>query len=324
MALISRFRRRARDPFHISPPVQQQAAIWQLRLRDARGEPSVREAFDRWLDENPAHRFAHAEAEAFMLPADLASREVLAETPLDARARARPVRWLPLAASLVLAVGLAAAHPDALTNLGAEETTARGETRTIALNDGSRITLNARSAIDVEMSEGERHIRLRRGEAYFDIAHDASRPFTVEAGEADVRVVGTRFNVRLRPAETTVTVDRGVVDLSTGGGPKLRLTAGSQGFAEHGRTQRQPNYEPLEVSAWRRGRLVFYETPLGEVVEALNQHRKAPLFVLSDDVRSTRFSGGLDIRNPDAASRIIAKQVGARVYDLPGGATVIY
>lgn len=322
MALTALFIRRKRDPFHIPPAVQQEAAVWRLRLRD--DDPEVREAFERWLDEDPSHRFADAEADAFLLPADLAAREVLAEAPLPVRPRSRIPHWAPLAASVMLAVGVAALNREAVSNLGAEASTAHGETRTVELDDGSKVTLNARSAIDVDFSSGRRHVRLRRGEAYFDVAHDPGRPFTVQAGDAGVRVVGTAFNVRLRSGETTVTVDRGVVDLTASKGPSLRLTAGRQAFAEHGRTQLQPNFEPLEVSAWRRGRLVFYETPLGEVVEALNAQRKAPLIVLSDEARSTRFSGGLDVRDPEAATRIIAKQVGARVFDLPGAATIIY
>ena len=82
--------------------------------------------------------------------------------------------------------------------------TATGESRTVTLADGSQVNLSGGSAIGVDITSEERRVRLLSGEAFFDVAHDAARPFTVEAGEARIVVLGTAFDVALDPSATTV------------------------------------------------------------------------------------------------------------------------
>jgi transmembrane sensor len=311
------------DEFAPTEAMRRRASLWALRLRDDDG-PQTRRAFEAWRAEAPAHELAFAEAESFLLPASLAAREILAATPLRGRPRWRPGAWVPLAACLAVAAVLTAGGAEGLANLTADAATSYAGARTVALEDGSVVTLNARSAIDVTMTAGERRVRLRRGEAYFVVAPNRVRPFVVAAGEARVRVVGTQFNVRLDDRDATVTVDKGVVDLSAGRAASLRLAAGAQGLTAHGEVERQVNFEPLAVSAWRRNRLVFYETPLSRVVAELNRHRRAPILVVSSSVRATKFSGGLDLTDAEGAVRIIEKHVGVTATHLPGGVTIIY
>jgi transmembrane sensor len=85
------------------------------------------------------------------------------------------------------------------------------EQRSVVLEDGSRVTLNTASRIEVELKKNHRVVRLAKGEALFEVAHDTSRPFDVEAGSTVVRAVGTEFNIDMRPASTTVTVVEGRV-----------------------------------------------------------------------------------------------------------------
>lgn len=93
-------------------------------------------------------------------------------------------------------------------------TTGFGEQRILTLADGSVVTLNTESQIKVDFSATERLIELRTGEAFFRVAHEASRPFFVEAKDAIVRAVGTQFNVRIAPQDTVVSVVDGVVKVS--------------------------------------------------------------------------------------------------------------
>jgi transmembrane sensor len=86
-----------------------------------------------------------------------------------------------------------------------------GERRSITLEDGSTIDLNARSMVRVRFSKGERDVELLEGQALFAVAHDASRPFIVSAGNTVVRAVGTQFDVYRRRSGTTVTVVEGRV-----------------------------------------------------------------------------------------------------------------
>ncbi len=91
-----------------------------------------------------------------------------------------------------------------------------GEQRFVRLDDGSGITLNTASKIEVKLSKGHRVIRLIQGQALFDVAHDQSRPFDVYTGNSILRAVGTRFDVDVRSDRTTVTIVEGTVSLTHG------------------------------------------------------------------------------------------------------------
>jgi transmembrane sensor len=130
--------------------------------------------------------------------------------------RARPPRTdlgrrFTIAASLaaVLAIGGVFLH----SQIGLY-TAGFGEQRTLTLADGSVVTLNTESQIKVDFSEKRRSIELQKGEAFFRVAHDASRPFFVDAKDAIVRAVGTQFNVKIAPQDTVVSVVDGVVNVS--------------------------------------------------------------------------------------------------------------
>jgi len=93
--------------------------------------------------------------------------------------------------------------------------TAKGEHQTHTLEDGSIITLNTDSRIEVDYTNGQRNIRLLRGEALFSVAHDEQRPFLVFANDGIVRAVGTEFSVHITDAAMEVIVSEGSVELST-------------------------------------------------------------------------------------------------------------
>ncbi len=87
------------------------------------------------------------------------------------------------------------------------------------MEDGSRITLNTDSQIRVDLTVKERRVELQQGEAFFEVAHDASRPFIVRAGNKRVIAVGTRFSVRREANDVRVVVTEGKVRVETEGDP---------------------------------------------------------------------------------------------------------
>jgi MFS family permease len=91
--------------------------------------------------------------------------------------------------------------------------TAKGERKSAALADGSHIDLAAATRLTVALAASERRVTLEEGEAIFDVAADAGRPFIITAGDRQVRVVGTEFDVRRRGDQLSVTVRRGVVEV---------------------------------------------------------------------------------------------------------------
>lgn len=258
-----------------------QASAWLARLqREEVGEADGLE-FDAWLAISPANGEAYRAALAAWQAFEARPDEVLAEFAAEARrATRRPTptrRWL-VGGGVAVAAGLAAVAvlpsvqgPPTVQTY----TTAKGQHQRITLADGSVVDLNAETRLTVRFSRRERQVELGDGQAIFDVAHDETRPFTVEASGRAVRVLGTQFDVRNRDGDVTVTVARGRVQVrpvassKTGQAfaltPGQRLAIGKAGVAELSAV------DPQEALGWRSGRLVYRGEPLAEVVADLNR-----------------------------------------------------
>ncbi|SEA34794.1 FecR family protein [Microbulbifer marinus] len=186
-----------------------------------------------------------------------------------------------------------------------------GETRTVTLADGSQIQLNTNTELHVAYSREERRTQLLRGEAYFDVARQTARPFTVAAGKANIRVLGTEFNVERNPGSTRVSVTGGVVSVSeaeSGAGlqpesvklvKNQKVSVSSRGLGSVGRTS------PEEALDWTRGVLVFEQTPLTEALEELNRYLKVPA-AADASVHDQLLSGTFELSDPDNTLKAIA------------------
>jgi transmembrane sensor len=182
--------------------------------------------------------------------------------------------------------------------------TAKGENRMLNLADGSRIHLNSASRLTVRLERKARYVDLAEGEAAFDVSHDPARPFLIAAGERNIRVVGTEFDVLRHDGRLKVTVRRGVVSVErsdAGAGVKpVLLRAGDQLEHEAGETTSTlRKVDPEAVFAWRTGSLVYRNQSLGEVVDDLNRYFVTPLRV-PGPAGKLRFSGVLKIDSEEA------------------------
>jgi transmembrane sensor len=261
--------------------VMAQACAWLARLQRAEvGEADGLE-FDAWLAESPANREAYRAALAAWQAFDGRRQEVLDDLAAEARPAARRPgpsrRWL-VGGGVAIAAGFAAvaALPPMLGPPTVQTySTDKGQHQRITLVDGSVVDLNAETRLIVRFARRERHVELGDGQAIFDVAHDASRPFTIEASGRAVRVLGTQFDVRNRSGEVTVSVARGRVQVrpvassKTGQAfvlsPGQRLAIGRTGVAE------MSAVDPREALGWRFGRLVYRGEPLAKVVADLNR-----------------------------------------------------
>jgi transmembrane sensor len=179
-----------------------------------------------------------------------------------------------------------------------------GEQRSVPLADGSRVTLNSASKIEVRLQADHRVVQLLQGEALFEVAHDAQRPFDVHAGNVVVRAVGTQFDIDRRVTRTAVTVVEGRValiaaDSRTGNLPVLsagdRVVVGSAGpgALEH-------NVNLAEATAWTQHQLVFHHRPLGDVADEFNRYNVGRIEIRSPSLREQEVTG--TFRSNDVAS----------------------
>lgn len=168
------------------------------------------------------------------------------------------------------------------------------EIREIRLPDGSRMTLDARSEATASFASGGRSVELVRGRAFFDVAPDGARPFSVTAGDRRVIALGTRFDVKLEAGSLTVSLLEGGVTvgpLDAGVAP-ARLKPGQQ-LVERGGSAviRRIDPEGSEVTGWTRGLLHFDDVPLAEAVAEVNRYSPLPIVVPSRQVAALRVSG---------------------------------
>lgn len=291
------------------------AIDWLVRLQgDAVTEGDWRE-FDAWLTASPANAEAYDAALAFDRRLDLDARLTERQTeaaPVVAKVvQLRPARrvWL-WSAGIALAAAFVAGAV-LLPNsglLGGHETiysTGVGERRTVALEDGTRIELNASSRLSVRFDRHGRHVQLGDAQAFFDVAKDPARPFLIEAGDTQVRVVGTAFDVRHRDGQVAVNVQRGLVEVrphQQGGAAPFRLRPGQGLSHREGQVDDAlvANVALEEVAGWRQGRLIYRDQPLSRIVGDMNRLFPRPVKLGDAKAANMRLSGVLIVDEQDA------------------------
>lgn len=306
-----------------SSSTDEQASFWLARMRSDSVSARDRVAFDRWLTSDPSHEAAYSEYRAVWdgmqdLAADDAVLAMRKEA-LEASPAPRRYEWhkLPaLAASLAIFLlaglflfdsvqpGPAIQKPafaqldDARRDDGSTFRTEVGQRSTLTLADGSVIELNTDSLVRVDYSDERRGVRLLRGQALFEVAHDSTRPFVVEAGGQRITALGTAFDVRLRSGELRVTLIEGEVAVESaeasgeaGGAEARRLRPGQQllAAADAPAVVRPANVE--QAVSWRTGRVIFSDEPLGQVVQEINRYSRRKVVLDDPSLADLRVSG---------------------------------
>lgn len=178
--------------------------------------------------------------------------------------------------------------------------TAVGEQRTVQLADGTIMHLNMRTRANVRYSRDERSIRLLEGEALFDVARDAKRPFRVITGVSVIQAVGTQFNVLRRPLGTTVSVIEGIVQVQRSSQRPARLAAGEEArIGLDGRIENRQHVDMIAVAPWRQHRLEFRTDALVDIAAEFNRYNVTPrLTVIGDAIKRRHYSGVFDANDP--------------------------
>lgn len=294
-------------------PIAREAVHWFALLQDRNATDAQRGAFAQWVGQSPRHQAAFAEIERLWLAAgDLA---------VAAPPRRRFLRYA-LAAG---AAGIAAAAVLPLLPYGlADHRTSTGERKTVELADGSRVDLSTATALSVNFSPTQRRVTLLSGAAFFTVTPDSSRPFTVKADAGQTTALGTAFEVAHVGPSIRVTVTESAVDVDAVG-KTLRLKAGEA--ARYDATSlsaiTQPT-DPAVALAWRDGRLVFFATPLGEVMTAIDQWRPGLIQVMDQDLAARPVTAIVDVRRPEAMLDALANALPIKLVTLSPYLTLVY
>lgn len=290
--------------------------------------PDDYQRFEAWRRRSPLHAKAYEGIEAFWALLDEPAQRVFAQEkypPLSPSSRptaTRRVRAVGLGAALALLLWL----PGALRLWGSDYHTDWGERRELALADGSRITLNTHAAVAVDFSRQRRVVKLLEGEAYFQVAHDPTRPFSVVGTHGTVTVTGTAFNVYEQDDKVTVTVSSGRVRLYGEGEEHqaVELSAGLQ--ASHDAQGSGPvlRVDVTQALAWRSGLLVFNLQPLETVVAELNRYLPGTIVIADPRLRRRVVSGAFDLSHPQHILGAMEKTLALNVVNVADAWVVLY
>lgn len=305
--------------------IDEMAAAWVAR-RD-RGPLSARQQseLDAWLAEDPRHLGAFARARAVMVHFERASAlgeqynpgcfaENAFQVPKD-RSRRRFL-WM---AGTSMAAGLAGVA--FLRDGGRRVSTRLGEVLRVPLKDGSAVTLNSASEIEVRYDDTCRLVCLLRGEALFDVAKDASRSFVVKAGLARVVAIGTVFTVRhMADSLVEVMVREGSVEFDSGlSRAKLapvRLSADMLAMGGVSRPVEVKPLQPMDVTqrlAWRDGMISFNGDTLAQAAAQFARYSKTRIVIDDPRVAERQVVGLYSATDPVGFARSVAMSMSLHV-----------
>jgi transmembrane sensor len=310
--------------------IEAAAAEWFGRQRFWKFSESDQAALTAWLDESLAHKVAYWRLVAAWQRTERLNaipRPVVPRLSQSAnRSSPRLFRVAVIAAALLTAVGGSAY----LSNIDHAQvySTGVGESRTLRLVDGSRIELNTDTVLKIDLSQAKRFVTLEKGEAFFQIHHNAALPFVVMVAGHRVTDLGTKFMIRRGGDRVEVVLVEGKARLDTaafdGRAQTATLTPGEVATAFPGALSiRRPSSKLVSgILAWRSGVLVFNNETLGEAATEFNRYNKVKLIIRDPAVAHMPIAGRFPTDGVDRFADVVERVFGLHIRS-ENGAMVI-
>lgn len=312
-------------PEPVSEELFEEAVSWHTSLREASfGQSSGSDGdliarFEAWQSQSPDNARAFAEVEELWgrlaLPIKRQLREAgqtdvpSCKSTAITQAIAKPHRLMrfvagaAMAACLMLFVGVEAdLYPKLMGMIDDNFIHAEHEVVATTLPDGSVVMLNAGSSVSVDFTANTRSVDLVRGEVWFDVAHDKQRPFIVRTKFGDVTALGTVFNIRSDKEQVTVSLEEGKIAVKWAGDdasdprnpnskPDITLLAGETTTLSPEGVGDRKRFDRIATTAWRKGKMVFYQTPLSDVIDVINSYHDGHIIVVNPELNNLAVSG---------------------------------
>lgn len=282
---------------------------WYVLLRSGQATAQDWQRYHQWRAADPRHdalcRQLETRLGVFQVPQAQGVSGKVVQQALEAPSSRRQVLQIALAGAGMAVGAVLLAKPMGLSELTADVRTGTGERRTVTLDDGSELLLNAQSAADIQFDPQRRLVRLREGELLAKVASDRLRPFLIQTDQARLRAYGNRFLVREREGQGQVVALNGAVEIDGQNGERLQLAAGHE--VHYDRT----GFGPMQASssgatAWVDGFLQVRDRPLAEVIDALRPYHQGVLR-LDPAVAELRVSGLYRLDNPQQILDTLAR-----------------
>ncbi|MEE4362101.1 MAG: FecR domain-containing protein [Pseudomonadales bacterium] len=325
--------------------IELEAATWIVRQGEEDFGVDGAAALAAWLKASERHRDAYRrltstwEAAEVLRELDDIADSVEVPAPDALWSPARRGALLAMAAALLLAVGVVQfgvlpqrPQPDP----SRDYVTAVGEQRTIDLADGTVVRLNTDTALSVHLADDARRVRLLQGEAFFEVAHDPDRPFTVSSRAGSVRAVGTAFATRLKDREVLeVTVAEGRVEVTfqsdqpdLAAAPQsapVEVAAGNTVLYSRDRQEVAPASE-TEIDrklSWRDGVVIFAGESLRTVVDDVSRYTDLEISIADERLESLPIGGYFRVGETEALFESLELVFGINVERVGDGRIVL-
>jgi transmembrane sensor len=299
--------------------IDAEAADWAARIDRGPLAAGQEQAFQAWLAEDVRCMGAFGRVRALALLTERAKALGPGFDPSHFAPIHFQSRRVMLQAGAIAATALVATVAGwQLLRPGARFRTGKGETKVVALKDGSVVTLNTASEILVNYSEGLRSVELVQGEALFDVAKNKARPFVVGAGDTNVRVVGTSFTVRhFDAAPVQVLVREGVVDVfkPTAGAKPIRIFANTLAVAPPDNADIAARPVPMaqvrRAMAWQEGQIAFEGETLAQAVAEFSRYSDTKIVIDDPALAKEEIAGLFKATDPVGFAHTIAISLNA-------------
>jgi transmembrane sensor len=304
--------------------IDAEAAEWLARMDRAPLEPGQEEQFRAWLNQDSRclgafgrmRTIALASERARALGPDFDPAVFHPQNSVLASFSRRRMLQLGGAIAATLLVGVGGSWQ--WLHQRGRFVTGKGETKVVALKDGSVVTLNTASEIQVNYTDAMRIVELVQGEALFDVAKNKSRPFVVRAGDTNVRAVGTSFTVRhLDAAPVQVLVREGVVEVSkpASGGAAVRIAANNMAEAPQDAAPIQakpvPTAQLHRQLAWQKGQIAFEGETLAEAATEFARYSDTRIVIDDPALAREEIAGLFKATDPIGFAQTIALSLNA-------------
>jgi len=314
--------------------IEAEACAWIAQLDGNTPSQEDLTAFREWISRSPQHA-----REIKRLSALWSDLNIMTELAVPVKDNLKTVsdKLLLRGAVFALVVVLSIAETvfyfrpqTPVAALNVLYSTSIGEQKPVTLADGSKVLLNTDSRIQVDYGAQQREVHLLQGEAYFEVAHNAKRPFLVYAGANIVRAVGTAFTVYLKKLDVEVVVTEGTVEVSAAangsGGPaaknlikpttKLADIKAGQRAAFNQEVESIHSVMPLEIKrklSWREGVLSFSGEPLDQVVAEVSRYTPVTIVISEPAISNIRIGGYFKVGETEALLEALETSFGVRV-----------
>jgi transmembrane sensor len=305
----------------VTPQLIAEAAAWVAVLHGPNRTSSMERGFAKWLKSSEAHARAFGEATAIWeetraLPRPRRLRTFRRDTPSSFF-----MRHATLAAILLVALGVGAS----LTMRDGGIATGVGEQRVLALEDGTRVTLNTQTQVVVRYTRNARRIELKSGEALFNVARRADWPFYVTAGDQTIRALGTSFAVRRDKDQVSVTLVDGKVTVAQTATPAttakpsaIALTPGERVVFAPKKLARADRPQIDKLLAWQRGEVALSDVTLADAIAEMNRYSREAVVAQVSAARPIRVTGLFRAGDSMSFARAVAEAYQLKVVEQDG------